>query len=94
MRASGTWTQPKIPTDYGFEGKDFPGYGYPVYKGLIEGLRFGRPRSADQHHYERYLEERGLSSRPRVLEAHYGDNPGKQSQEMYALQSGGDRGHL
>ena len=35
----------------------------------------------------KHLKERGYET-PRVLEAHYGDNPGKQGQEMYALQSG------
>jgi arylsulfatase A-like enzyme len=86
---AGKWhvDDPKCPSDYGFEGKDFPGYGYPVYNGLVEGLRFGPPEARGTHHYERYLKVRGLTV-PKVLEAHYGDNPGKQQQEMYALQSG------
>ena len=29
------------PTDYGFEGKDYPGYGYPLAGGVIEGVRYG-----------------------------------------------------
>ena len=78
-----------MATDYGFEGKDFPGYGYPIYNGLIEGMRFGP--AADSKgattHYKEYLDARGKGY-PKVLEAHYGDNPGKQSQEMYALHSG------
>ena len=89
---AGKWhvDDPGVATDYGFEGKDFPGYGYPVYKGLVEGLRFGPPadsRGATTH-YKEYLESHGLEY-PKVLEAHYGDNPGKQGQEMYALHSGG-----
>ena len=85
---AGKWhvDSPKNPTDYGFEGKDFPGYGYPIYKGLVEGLRFGPARPATRH-YENYLKEHGYPV-PKVLEAHYGDNPSKQQQEMYALQSG------
>ena len=86
---AGKWhvDSPKNPTDHGFEGKDFPGYGYPIYKGLVEGLRFGPGRPVTRH-YENYLKERGYPV-PKVLEAHYGDNPNKQQQEMYALQSGG-----
>jgi arylsulfatase A-like enzyme len=86
---AGKWhiDDPKCASDYGFEGKDFPGYGYPVYKGLVEGLRFGPPEARGTRHYEEYLRERGYEV-PKVLEAHYGDNPGKQGQEMYALQSG------
>jgi len=89
---AGKWhvDDPGVATDYGFEGKDFPGYGYPVYKGLVEGLRFGPPagsRGATTH-YKEYLESHGLDY-PKVLAAHYGDNPGKRGQEMYALHSGG-----
>lgn len=89
---AGKWhvDDPKVATDYGFEGKDFPGYGYPIYNGLIEGLRFG-PRAGSSGattHYEDYLKGHGYEF-PKVLEAHYGDNPGKQRQEMYALHAGG-----
>jgi len=87
---AGKWhvDRPRNPTDHGFRGKDFPGYGYPAYKGLVEGLRFGPAKGPGATtHYETYLRERGLAA-PRVLEAHYGDNPGTQGQEMYALQSG------
>jgi arylsulfatase A-like enzyme len=76
----------KLPSDYGFHGKDFPGYGYPPTDGLIEGLRFGQWRNRPPH-YRDYLAERGIEP-PKVLEAFYGDNPGKHNQEMYALQSG------
>ncbi|MBN1249956.1 MAG: sulfatase-like hydrolase/transferase [Anaerolineae bacterium] len=88
---AGKWhiDDPKVATDYGFKGKDFPGYGYPIYRGLVEGLRFGPPAgsSGASTHYKDYLESHGYEI-PQVLEAHYGDNPGKQGQEMYALQSG------
>jgi arylsulfatase A-like enzyme len=89
---AGKWhvDNPKNPSGYGFRGKDFPGYGYPVYKGLVKGLRFGpHPGSSGAtKHYRTYLTSRGYDA-PTVLEAHYGDNPGTQGQEMYALQSGG-----
>ena len=75
------------PSQYGFRGKDFPGYGYPPSGGIIEGLRFGGPRPQSGSHYADYLSERGLE-RPKVLHAFYGDNKGKINQEMYALQSG------
>ncbi len=86
---AGKWhvDEPKNPSDYGFRGRDYPGYGYPVYKGLVEGLRFGPTKERGTRHYEQYLRERSYEM-PRVLEAHYGSNPGKQGQEMYALQSG------
>ena len=77
----------KVPTDYGFEGKDFPGYGYPPGGGVIQRLRFGGGRRKPIPHYPDYLEKHGFE-KPRVLDAFYGDNPGKQNQEMYALQSG------
>lgn len=78
----------KVPSDYGFEGKDFPGYGYPAAGGIIEGLRFGGAWRRPIPHYGEYLEQRGYEP-PKVLKAFYGDNPGTQRQEMYALQSGG-----
>ncbi|MFP3897567.1 MAG: sulfatase-like hydrolase/transferase, partial [Anaerolineales bacterium] len=83
---AGKWhvDQQKVPTDYGFQGKDFPGYGYPA-GGVIEGLRFGG--SQPLPHYPAYLEEHGYET-PRVLEAFFGSNPGTQGQEIYALQSG------
>ncbi|MEA3406828.1 MAG: sulfatase-like hydrolase/transferase [Chloroflexota bacterium] len=85
---AGKWhvDEAKVPSEYGFEGKDFPGYGYPPTDGLIEGLRYMQ-RGSRPPHYKEYLEDRGLEP-PKVLEAFYGDNPGKQQQEMYALQSG------
>ena len=88
---AGKWhvDQAKVPTEYGFEAKDFPGYGYPAFGGVIEGLRFGSwgRRREPYPHYTEYLRSHGYDP-PKVLEAFYGDNPGKQNQEMYALQSG------
>ena len=77
----------RVPSEYGFAGKDFPGYGQPTVAGIPEGLRYGRRTNRPTPHYGDYLREHGYEH-PRVLEAHYGDNPGKQDQEMYALQSG------
>ncbi|MBN1400892.1 MAG: sulfatase-like hydrolase/transferase [Anaerolineae bacterium] len=86
---SGKWhvDRARVPSEYGFEGKDFPNYGYPPTHGLIEGLRYMQNIDMPPH-YNEYLAERGLAA-PKVLEAYYGDNPSRQSQEMYALQSGG-----
>jgi arylsulfatase A-like enzyme len=76
----------KVPSDYGFRGKDFPGYGYPPTQGLVEGLRFMN-RIKPAPHYAEYLRERGLEP-PKVLEAYYGANPGQPGHEVHALQSG------
>ncbi|MCL4541002.1 MAG: sulfatase-like hydrolase/transferase, partial [Chloroflexi bacterium] len=86
---AGKWhvDQVRVPSDYGFHTKDFPGYGYPA-SGIVKGLRFGSAASRATRHYAQYLHEQGHAP-PTVLEACYGDNPGVQSQEMYALQSGG-----
>ena len=56
---AGKWhvDNPKNPTDWGFEGKDFPGYGYPVTGGLVEGLRFGGAQRRSIPHYADYLKE-------------------------------------
>ena len=87
---AGKWhvDRAKVPSEYGFEGKDFPGYGYPPRGGVVEGLRFGGRAREPIPHYPDYLKEHGYDP-PKVLEAFYGDNPGVQGQEMYALQSGG-----
>jgi arylsulfatase A-like enzyme len=86
---AGKWhvDRAKVPSDYGFCGKDYPGYGYPPAEGAIEGLRFGQRARNVPPHYRDYLQERGYDP-PKVLHAFYGDNPGMQGQEMYALQSG------
>ena len=91
---AGKWhvDQSKVPSEYGFEGKDFPGYGYPPTHGYIEGLRYMQ-RIPIPPHYNNYIEKKGLEP-PKVLEAMYGDNPGKQNQEMYALQSGDIEGNF
>lgn len=91
---AGKWhvDREKVPSEYGFECKDFPRYGYPPTDGLIEGLRYMQ-RLPVPPHYNKYLEEKGIDP-PKVLEAMYGDNPGKQNQEMYALQSGDIEGNF
>ena len=85
---AGKWhvDRARVPSEYGFEAKDFPGYGYPA-GGVVEGVRFGARDTLATRHYADYLRERGFE-RPRLLDAFYGGNPGKQNQEMYALQSG------
>ena len=86
---AGKWhvDKARVPSEYGFQGKDFPGYGYPPAGGVIEGLRFGGRGRKPIPHYPDYLREHGLEP-PKVLEAYYGENPGKSGQEMYALQTG------
>jgi arylsulfatase A-like enzyme len=85
---AGKWhvDQAHVPSEYGFEAVDFPGYGYPPVNGLIPGLRYmaSIPMPA---HYADWLKAKGLEP-PKMLAATYGDNPGKPNQEMYALQSG------
>jgi len=78
---------PKNPSDWDFEGRDFPGYGYPVTGGLVEGLRFGGAQRRPIPHYADYLKEHGLEA-PMCLKAYYGNHPELRRQEIYALQSG------
>lgn len=77
----------KLPSDYGFTGKDFPGYGYPPVGGVVEGLQFMHRLPAPPH-YREYLEAKGYE-RPKVLEALFGTNEGQSPHEVYALQTGG-----
>jgi arylsulfatase A-like enzyme len=86
---AGKWhvDEATLPTDHGFVGKDFPGYGYPAGAGFIKGMRWAQGQKQVLPHYPAYLKEHGYEP-PEVLEAFYGDNPGKQNQEIYALQSG------
>ena len=50
-------------------------------------MRFGGAWNTPVPHYTDYLASRGLEV-PTLLSATYGENPNKQSQEMYALHSG------
>jgi arylsulfatase A-like enzyme len=86
---AGKWhvNRAKVPSEYGFICKDFPGYGYPAGGGVIEGLRFEGQQREPIPHYPKYLDKQGYEP-PKVLEAFYGDNPSNQNQEIYALQSG------
>jgi len=92
---AGKWhvDKPLNPSDYGFAGRDFPDYGYPIGDGLVEGLQFGGPHRHAPPHYAQYLRDRGLEP-PKVLEAYYGDSPAVRTQEMYALQSGDIESHI
>lgn len=87
---AGKWhvDNPKVPTDYGFEGKDFAGYGYPVGGGFVQGLRFALGDRKSSQHYQDYIRSRGYEP-PKVIESFFGRNPGTHGQEMYAKQSGG-----
>ena len=87
---AGKWhaDHPKNPTDHGFRGKDFPGYGFPVTDGLVEGLRQGESWRPSIPHYAEYLESRGYEP-PKVQSAYYGDHAETSNHEIYALQSGG-----
>jgi arylsulfatase A-like enzyme len=54
---------------------------------VIEGVRYGGVWNTPMPHYTDYLESRDLEV-PTLLSAMYGENPGKQNQEMYALHTG------
>ena len=75
-----------LPSDHGFVGHDFPGYGYPPANGGIEGLRF-MAKAKVPPIYQQYLADRGLE-RPRITEALFGSNPGQPGHEVYALHTG------
>jgi arylsulfatase A-like enzyme len=80
----------KMPTEYGFAGKDFPGYGFPTADGTIEGMWFHRGTvsnglSTVTSHYADYLDAHGLPH-PEVLKARYGAHGGRH--EIDGLMSG------
>ncbi|MFP3896689.1 MAG: sulfatase-like hydrolase/transferase [Anaerolineales bacterium] len=84
----------RVASQYGFEGKDFPGYGYPPAGGVIEGLHYHRGRVTNgvsniTTHYEDYLASHGLEP-PELLKASYGEGPNRRIKrhEIYALHSG------
>ena len=69
----------RMPSDYGFSGLDFPGYGYPTADGTIDGVWFHRGSVLNgldnvTPHYANYLRSHDLEA-PRILQAHYGDKP-------------------
>lgn len=73
------------PTGFGFEGKDFLGYGFPG-SGVLPGLVFNEPPENEPNHYELYLRENGYD--PKVSHGFLGTNPGCQRQEMFARHDG------
>ena len=74
-----------VPSDYGIEGHDFDGYGYPgsrVYKNLV----FDQPPT-HKNRYEEWLKEKNFEI-PEVSKAYFGDNPHLKVQELCGLLSG------
>jgi arylsulfatase A-like enzyme len=93
---TGKWhvDQAKVPGEYGFEGHDFPNYGYPPADGIIEGLHYHERRVVKggpdyTSYYADYLRAHGLEP-PKLLATHYGTTPRPQpsGHEIYALHSG------
>ena len=85
---AGKWhvDQETGPSGYGFNGKDFMGYGFPGGN-LLPGLQFGGSLSS-HNHYADYLKERGFDPPPTVSHRFVGTNPANQRQEMFALHEG------
>lgn len=57
----GKWhiAETTLPSDYGFKGHDFPGYGYPgtgVYKNLV----FNQGPGKENNRYREWLEQKGF----------------------------------
>ncbi len=74
------------PSDLGFTGKDFLGYGFPASK-VLPGLQFGAGPLNKPNYYEEYLKERGFDI-PTVTKRFSGKNPPTSRQEMFALHNG------
>jgi arylsulfatase A-like enzyme len=85
---AGKWhaDQTRSPSDFGFEGKDFMGYAFPS-SAVLPGLKFGAAPLNKPNHYEEYLKERGFDI-PTVSQGFVGNNPGCNTQEMFALHDG------
>ena len=74
-----------VPEDYGIQGHNFDGYGYPgsgVYKNLV----FNQPPT-HSNRYKEWLEEKGYEI-PEVSNAYFGDNLHLRVQELCGLLSG------
>ncbi|MDH2997724.1 arylsulfatase [Pasteurellaceae bacterium LFhippo2] len=74
-----------VPEDYGIQGHNFDGYGYPgsqVFKNLV----FNQPPT-HSNRYKEWLEEKGFDI-PEVSRAYFGDNPHLRVQELCGLLSG------
>lgn len=83
----GKWhiAESKLPSDYGFRGHDFPGYGYPgsrVYKNMVFDQGPG-----EGNRYQEWLKEKGHPV-PEVTESFCGMNPHLQIQELRGRLSG------
>jgi arylsulfatase A-like enzyme len=83
----GKWhiAETKLPSDYGFIGHNFPGYGYPgsgVHKNLVFNQGPG-----PENRYKEWLDEKGFPI-PEVTESFFGNNPNLQKQELRAKLSG------
>ena len=85
---SGKWhvDHERGPSDLGFLGKDFLGYGFPGSK-VLPGLQFGAGPLNTPNHYEVYLRENGFDI-PTVKKRFSGQNPPTSRQEMFALHDG------
>lgn len=85
---AGKWhvDQERGPSDLGFIGKDFLGYGFPGGN-LLPGLQFGAGPLRGPNHYETYLKDNGFDI-PTVTDRYVGTNPANQGQEMFALHNG------
>lgn len=85
---AGKWhvSPKKTPTECGFYGKAFMGYGFPG-SGVFESLKFNAPPANSPNYYEEYLKENGFDI-PDVSHGFLGNNPELQIQEMYAKHKG------
>lgn len=74
------------PSDFGFSGRDFRGYGYPWDGATVAGSSFtgGDIHSENIAHYRAYLERHGLPA-PRI-ERHYKNK--RTGSSIYGLQTG------
>lgn len=86
---AGKWhvDNPKNPTDHGFLGKDFPGYGFPITGAVVKNWPGGKKVSTVSKLYAAYLEEHGYPQ-PEALENHFGSTMGRLQRQIYGLQSG------
>ncbi len=84
----GKWhvTHEKGPSEYGFQAKDFMGYGYPG-SGVFQNLKFNLPPQNSPNYYEEYLQDQGFAT-PDISHGFMGTNPTNQEQEMYARHDG------
>lgn len=85
---AGKWhvDRQRNPSDFGFEGKDFPGYGYPWSAEIVEGNTFGAGMGDERNieHYLAYLRKHGLE--PPRIEAHF--KSASRNSSIYGRQSG------